>query len=226
MKIDKYEALRYLGYNNQHIDESMDNKIDKLIDEIEKSIHGKYTYKKYEINVLENHIEVSRTKIRLYGDSIYEHLKDCEGVVIMSATLGALGDKLIKKKSIMSGEDGLLTDALCSAYVESVCDECNREIDEKLAEEDYKSTWRFSPGYGDLDLRVNSEILNELNAFRTIGLYASESHMLTPSKSVVAIIGYYRGEEKTEKTKSNCGNKSCESCMLKGSCPLYKNDKG
>lgn len=226
MKIDKYEALRYLGYNNQHIDEKMDNKIDKLIKEIEKNIDGKYTYKKFEIKVMSDFIELPATKIKLRGSSIYEHLKDCAGVVIMSATLGAPADKIIKKKSVVSGEDGLLTDALCSAYVESVCDTCNEEIDGKLIDEGFNSTWRFSPGYGDLDLKANSEILNELNAFRTIGLYASESHMLTPSKSVVAIIGYYRGAAKTEKTKSNCGNKSCETCMLNSSCPLYKNDKG
>ncbi|MGB3368044.1 MAG: hypothetical protein WBA54_11175 [Acidaminobacteraceae bacterium] len=226
MKIDKYEALRYLGYNNQHIDGKMHDKIDKLIKEIEKNIDGKYTYKKFEIKVLSDFIEVPGTKIKLLGSSIYEHLKDCLGVVIMSATLGVPADKIIKKKSIVSGEDGLLTDALCSAYVEAVCETCNEEIDGKLTSEGLTSTWRFSPGYGDLDLKVNSEILNELNAFRTIGLYASESHMLTPSKSVVAIIGYYKGEPKTEKTRSSCGNKSCKSCMLKGSCPLYKEDKG
>lgn len=222
MKIDKYEALRYLGYNNQTIDEKMDKKIESLILEIEKTIHGKYTYKKYEITGVNEHIEILGTRIKLEGSSIYEHLKECDGLVLMSATLGAMADKLIKKKSIVSGEDGLLTDALCSAYVEALCDACNDEIDAKLKDDNFETTWRFSPGYGDLNLIVNSEILDELNAFRTIGLYASESHMLTPSKSVVAIIGYYRGESKTEESKSKCGNKSCENCMLKGSCPLYK----
>lgn len=222
MKIDKYEALRYLGYKDQYIDEKMNNKIDALISEIEKTIEGKYTYKKFEIEVLDNHISLLDGDLKLFGNSIYEHLKDCESLVLMSATLGRDADILIKKKSILSGEDGLLTDALCSAYIESICDRCNEEIDKKLIEQNYKSTWRFSPGYGDLDLSINSIILDKLNAFRTIGLYASESHMLTPSKSVVAIIGCYKGDDKTKKTKTNCGNKSCEICNLKESCPLYK----
>lgn len=226
MKIDKYEALRYLGYNNQHIDEKMDKKIDSLIEEIEKGIDGKYTYKRFAIKVLDDHIELVDSKIKLYGSSIYEHLKDCQGLVLMSATLGANADKLIKKKSVLSGEDGILTDALSSAYIEYICDKCNEEIDLKLKEEGYETTWRFSPGYGDLDLVINSEILNELNAFRTIGLYASESHMLTPSKSVVAIIGYYKGKVKTKETRNSCGNKSCSDCKLNSSCPLYTNNKG
>jgi len=225
MKIDKYEALSYLGYENHYIDEEMNSKIDRLINEIESSIDGKYTYKRFDIKVLSESIEVLQTKIRLRGKSIYEHLKDCTGLVIMSATLGGRADLIIKRKSVFSGEDGLLTDALCSAYVEALCDRCNQEIEEKLSEEGFSSTWRFSPGYGDLDLKVNSEILHELNAFRTIGLYSSESYMLTPSKSVVAIIGYYKGESNRGKLRPNCGNKSCMVCKLNDACPLYREDK-
>jgi cobalamin-dependent methionine synthase I len=48
---------------------------------------------------------------------------------------------------------------------------------------------RFSPGYGDLSLSVQSDLLNVLDARRNIGLTLSDSLMMIPQKSVTAIVG-------------------------------------
>ena len=48
---------------------------------------------------------------------------------------------------------------------------------------------RYSPGYGDLPLTLQSSLLALLDAPRQVGLCASASHILTPRKSVTAILG-------------------------------------
>ena len=49
---------------------------------------------------------------------------------------------------------------------------------------------RFSPGYGDLSLEVQKEIFSLLDCPRKIGVSLGDSLLMTPSKSVTAIIGY------------------------------------
>ena len=49
--------------------------------------------------------------------------------------------------------------------------------------------FRYSPGYGDLPLTLQSSLLALLDAPRQVGLCASASHILTPRKSVTAILG-------------------------------------
>jgi cobalamin-dependent methionine synthase I len=53
----------------------------------------------------------------------------------------------------------------------------------------FKAHPRFSPGFGDLPLTVQAEILGLLDAGRRMGITLSDSFLMAPSKSVTAIIG-------------------------------------
>ena len=48
---------------------------------------------------------------------------------------------------------------------------------------------RFSPGYGDLPLTVQKEFMTLLDCAHLIGINLNESLLMSPSKSVTAIIG-------------------------------------
>ena len=52
-----------------------------------------------------------------------------------------------------------------------------------------KLTQRFSPGYGDLSMNTIEDIIAILNAQKRIGLSVTRSLMMTPIKSVTAILG-------------------------------------
>lgn len=65
-------------------------------------------------------------------------------------------------------------------------------------------TFRYSPGYGDLPLDVQSSFLRALDAQKKIGLTVSENNLLFPRKSVTAIIGIINSGSK-KKIKS-CKN--------------------
>ena len=67
---------------------------------------------------------------------------------------------------------------------------------------------RFSPGYGDFDIHHQEEILRMLDAHKKIGLSMTESYMLTPTKSVTALIGFAEKE-------MDCPKSGCEVCEKK-----------
>ena len=57
---------------------------------------------------------------------------------------------------------------------------------------------RFSPGYGDLPLAVQREFMTLLDCAHLIGINLNESLLMSPSKSVTAIIGIYPSNEVSE----------------------------
>ena len=74
-----------------------------------------------------------------------------------------------------------------AAAVEEVCDQIEGELQGQFPGCFFP--FRFSPGYGDLPLTLQGSLLNLLDAPRRVGLCASSTHILTPRKSVTAILG-------------------------------------
>ena len=78
---------------------------------------------------------------------------------------------------------------------------------------------RYSPGYGDLDIRVNKDILNLLNAHRKIGVTVTDTGIMIPRKSVVALIGIT--DKKIVQTK-----RTCENCTNRDNCKFRRKAEG
>ena len=76
-------------------------------------------------------------------------------------------------------------------------------------------TGRYSPGYGDLPLELQPEILNLLDTSRRIGLMITGSVLMTPSKSVTAILGVTDRPPETEYNRS-------DDCRRRFNCELRK----
>ena len=83
---------------------------------------------------------------------------------------------------------------------------------DKVAKEEKSLTMRYSPGYGDLDISANRDILNVLDAHRKIGVTVTNTGIMIPRKSVVALIGITNEKiEKVKRTCENCSNRfNCE----------------
>ena len=73
---------------------------------------------------------------------------------------------------------------------------------------------RFSPGYGDLPLEMQRDIFRVLDCSRKIGLTLNESLLMSPSKSVTAIVGI--GGEEYQKEKNKCGACPNLDCAFRG----------
>ena len=93
--------------------------------------------------------------------------------------------------------------------VEAVCDLAEAEI--RVRFPGCSFPFRFSPGYGDLPIELQDPILRLLDAPRRVGLCATDRHILTPRKSVTAVLGISDGEISPQK-------RGCASCTFRDRC--------
>ena len=100
-----------------------------------------------------------------------------------------------------------------AAAVEQMCDQIELELQGHFPGCSFP--FRYSPGYGDLPLELQNPLLDLLDAPRRVGLCASASHILTPRKSVTAILGAADGPIQPTV-------RSCLGCPARESCQYRK----
>lgn len=214
LKLDRNEILRYLSYNENSIDEEMDELIDSCMKEILDISQFKYIYCIYEIMDLGIFLVLKNSTMELRGDDIKDHLKNSQHVATMAVSLGVEVEKRIKYYGKSNLTRGVILDACATALVEEVCDYVEDKIKSLALSRGLNITSRFSPGYGDLPITTQSQILNSLNASRLIGLNLSESSILLPRKSVTAFIGLTKDD--------TIRKRKCSSCNLYGNCTFSR----
>ncbi|MDR1210067.1 MAG: hypothetical protein LBK41_07120 [Clostridiales bacterium] len=146
----------------------------------------------------------------LPGRDIARFLARDERCILAAVTLGAEADRLIESARIVSVYEGYMTDAAASVLAERRLDASVLAGSGENAAGSGKNRPRFSPGYGDLPLSVQTEFLSFLDAGRRIGLFASQDGLLTPRKSITAVIA------------KNAAPPGCETCRLSGDCERKK----
>lgn len=184
--IDRAEALRYMGFGDSEPEKGFTDRIGSLESELIKTVSPRFIWKALNLSHDENG-DYCAGGVILKGKAIAEHLNGCTAVVFMAATLSVKCDMLIAKAQARNMTDALITDALASAGIEQICNKAEYLIGRELG--DKYMTWRFSPGYGDLPLDLQEEVLTVLDAQRKIGLTVTDSSILIPTKSVTALIG-------------------------------------
>ncbi len=177
--INKQElALRLktdVNFENETINEC---KIELL-----KVVDCKYAYVEVPIELLENNI-VDLGFVKVKSSNLYNNLLGCKSAFVFSVTLGIGVDRLLAKFNVSSPSKHFITDGISSAFAESFCDYVDKMIGENK-----KTKPRFSPGYGDLPIEIQPEILTVLSADKTLGITLNESYLMTPVKSITAIMG-------------------------------------
>ena len=123
-----------------------------------------------------------------FGDICSKNLCDvlggCKKAIILAVTTGIGVDRLLNRLSVTSAAKHFITDAVASAAAESFCD----YMDDMLRI-DVDKPHRFSPGYGDLPLEIQPDLLGVLNASKNAGITINNSLLMTPVKSITAIMG-------------------------------------
>ncbi|MFP4371293.1 MAG: Vitamin B12 dependent methionine synthase activation subunit [Halanaerobium sp.] len=240
LEIDRTEVLRYLQTSRNLEDENINRLISETTDEIKNIINFRYLYQKFPIELNENGVEVKGTTLTLKGKSIKKHLRNSEEIYLMAATLGAQVDKKISYYEKVSITKSMIFDACATTAIEAGCDQVEEEIKkEVLAAGNEDITFRYSPGYGDLGIDIQKEILRILNAPKKIGLTASKYNMLMPTKSVTAVIGVIaEKKEVDQESKNNFDSdrkdnnleerdlefeeRHCKNCLLYEECELRR----
>lgn len=156
--------------------------------------------------------------VRLQGKSIGRHLQKACKVVVLSATIG----EDIENQVTRSFEEGrysfsVLLDAAATTAIEEVADGMEKNIFSVVKRQGLAMTWRFSPGYGDWPIEQQPEVLSLAHGEK-IGVSLTEALMLTPRKSITAVIGLYYPDKDCEKTSNK---HDCSQCA-KTDCPARR----
>lgn len=202
-KLNRNEAVRYLGGAGIRLNYRMD----VLMDECEKAVlekaSPKYLY-------VEKDLPCPQI---MDGKDIESHLNGCEKAIVMCATVGSEVDKLIRISQISDMARAVVMDSLASVAVEQVCNAFDKIIAEKYS--DYNMTFRFSPGYGDYPIELQKIILQMLDAPKKIGLCTNDNFLLTPTKSVTAVLGLSKNPIERKK-------RGCAICNMRETCKFRR----
>lgn len=182
---DRREVLRYAG--TSELSDGTATLLDGVIADAENIITPKVCYTELPVKVTDFGVELGFA----YSDSValLTHLFGCERIILLAATVGGALDRLMAKYSLTSPASALLLQALGTERIEATADAFSRDITREMKERGLSLTKRFSPGYGDLPLEMQKDIFRVLDCQRRIGLTLNESLLMSPTKSITAIIG-------------------------------------
>lgn len=189
--VNKSEILRYAGIRGKAPE--FDNLLNDCLTEAEGQLIYKICWREFDIERSGELLDLGFTKISSAG--LKKNLSECSSLVLFAATVGLGIDRLIARYSSVEPTRALMFQAIGAERVESLCDLFNKELSEKYAALGFVTRSRFSAGYGDFPLAAQREIFTALDCPRKIGLTLNESLLMSPSKSVTAIIGISKAEE-------------------------------
>ena len=181
------EAVRYLGYKQIAIDEKSLAMIQETFDELDKISVLKSNYRIFELSEKDDELQIGNLHIK--SKSLQKNLKRCTQVVLFGATMGIDVDRQIRTYELTDMVRAVVMHACAAAVLEEYCDKVQEEIAMELLMKNLYLRPRFSPGYGDFSLLHQKDILSMLDASKTIGLAITDRYMLTPTKSITAVIG-------------------------------------
>ena len=211
-RLNPDEVLRYMGCPPEKADGLLRGQVERCAQELLEVIRPRWSWRAADLALEEAGVRLEGGLL-LPGRDLKAHLSGCSRGAVFCATLGAEADALIRRAERLDMAKALTLDCCASAAVEEVCDQIERELQGHFPGCSFP--FRYSPGYGDLPLEVQGPLLDLLDAPRRAGLCATASHLLTPRKSVTAILGVAEGEIEQKK-------RSCLGCPAQGSCQYRK----
>lgn len=198
------EAVRYLGYGKHAADDKTLALISDSFQELDATADKRIIYRIFELKHGKNNcLNIGTMKVQ--SKNLSRNMMGCEKAVLLGATLGISIDLLMKRYSITDMARTVVMQSCAAAVLEAFLDECEEKIRREAAQAGYFLRPRFSPGYGDFSIAHQGTLLRMLDTAKTIGLTMTAGSMLTPTKSVTAVIGWSKKAEP-------CDKKGCEVC--------------
>lgn len=151
----------------------------------------------------------------IQGADIRKHTAECRQAILLAVTLGPGADTWVRRAAVGDVAAGAASDALASALTEQMADEAEAQLRRWASGEGLYLTGRFSPGYGDWPITVQPLVAAALDAGRQIGLYVSDTALMTPRKSVTALLGV--SDHPVRGQLAGCGH-----CVLQSRCDYRK----
>ncbi|MGI6755042.1 MAG: hypothetical protein ACOX4F_03365 [Atopobiaceae bacterium] len=230
--VDRAEVLRYLGYTRQAITPELDERIDQNIERalaVSRARGCMRIFLLEDAPVLEDPSDALGEKgsepeapfvahlqdsaVKLAGNSMQTYLQDAVAVGIGAVSLGMENERELRKLSLTNDLDHIIFDAASTAVVERAADALEARIVNVAAAQGLYTSYRFSPGYGDLSLDVQPQLLKALDAERKLGVKLSSTLLMSPTKSVSFLVALFDTPQKTS-------HLSCKGCICYDFCLL------
>lgn len=203
---DRREVLRYAGVRGEAPE------VETLLESCLSELSGKMTYSvcyaAFPVSVSEGITCLGFAQCA--SRSLEQYLRGCEEIVLFGATVGMEVDRLIAKYSRVAPSKALLFQAIGTERIESLCDAFCRDIACEWQTRGFRTRSRFSPGYGDVPLTLQKNIFEALSGLSKIGLTLNGSMLMSPSKSVTALIGL--SKENGDDFHTGCRTCQKENC--------------
>ena len=181
IEVSRKEALRYLGVRGEPAPE-----LSALLDRARETLNGaaapRAVCRRLPLRAEGELLDFG--VFRLQSRALAKNMAGCGESFLFAATLGFGPERLLLRLQKSEPSFALVFDAWCSAAVEGWCNEVNARLaqNETLRQ-------RFSPGYGDVPLSLQRDVLAALDAQRKLGITLSDTFFMTPCKSVTAFVG-------------------------------------
>ena len=188
--IDRREILRYAGATESSPE--VEALLDACISEVGDRLSYRVCFGEYPASVKGDTVTLGEMQTR--SAHLARRLAGCDGAILFAATVGHTPDRLIARYGSVSPARALMHQAIGTERIEALCDLFEGEIREEKARQGVSVARRYSPGYGDLSLEIQREIFAHVDCAKRIGVTLNESLLMSPSKSVTAIIGIGKKE--------------------------------
>lgn len=188
LTVDRRKVLAYLRMGGQEPDAALQERLDRVGKAVLAAARPK-AYWRLEPVVFHDDGSYAVGPLELHSRDLLRHLAGCRHAYLFCATLGAEVDALARRYSQTSGADALIAQATGAALIEAWCDRCAADLLAEPAVAGESLRFRYAPGYGDLPLETQRELLAVLDASRRAGILLSPNLLMIPSKSISAVIG-------------------------------------
>lgn len=199
------EAARYAGAKT--LDENLLALIENCAKELHEKLNEKFSVCYTILPVSQNGDNIDFSAFKIKSKNLSYALKGAKSALILACTMGNSIDRAINVYSELDAAHALIFQALGAERVETYLD---KFLEDFSAENKVALTPRFSPGYGDLPLSTQRDIFNLLSPEKNIGLTLNDSLLMSPSKSVTAIVGINGYKPCKKHDCKNCNLLNCE----------------
>lgn len=196
------EILRYAAYRG-----TPDESIRKLLAESINMVQLSYKVCYQLVPITVSGESCTLGPITLHSHQLAHVLSDCPSAVVFAATIGVGIDRLVTRYSHISPAKALLLQAIGTAQIEELCDTFCADMETMTG---LYGKPRFSPGYGDLAIEAQRDFFTLLPCEKYMGLTLNDSLLMSPTKSVTAILGLTTTPPATHGGKcATCPNTTC-----------------
>lgn len=211
-KIDEKETMRYAGMK------SSDDFPTKIItDALQEALIYAQPIGIWQMYDYCEQVVYSKPDYKITSKNLSLHLKGAQKVAVLAVSVGeAIEERITQLFAENEYAKAVLLDAAATTATEQVADSVCELIAREARKQGLVAGSRFSPGYGDWDIKEQPEVLN-LSGAEKIGIKLTTSFMLMPRKSVTAIVGLRANSNDLVSDKKGCLACNKQDCALRRS---------